>query len=220
MEVKFTEEEILELENQLSCPSGLNGIEIGTRMNTSNFEMTKKSIDALDLDDRNSVLELGHGNCGHLELITAAADEIKYYGLEVSETMWQEAQKIATNGQVEFRLYDGRKIPYPDNYFDRIFTVNTIYFWSDAGFLIKEIARTLKDEGILILTFADKSFMKNLPFVGQKFKLFDTDDIYNLVDGSGLEVLEIMHKADEVKSKMGELVNRKFTVVKLTKKQV
>ena len=67
MEVRFTEEEILELENQLSCPSGLNGIEIGTRMNTSNFEMTKKSIDALDLEDRNSVLELGHGNCGHLE---------------------------------------------------------------------------------------------------------------------------------------------------------
>lgn len=40
--MRFTEEEILELENQLSYPSGLNGIEIGTRMNTSNFEMTKK----------------------------------------------------------------------------------------------------------------------------------------------------------------------------------
>ena len=217
MGVRFTEEEILELENQLSCPSGLNGIEIGTRMNTSNFEMTKESIDALDLVDRNSVLELGHGNCGHLELITGAADGIKYYGLEVSETMWQEAQKIATNGQAEFRLYDGRKIPYPDNCFNRIFTVNTIYFWSDVGFLIKEIVRTLKNEGILILTFADKSFMKKLPFVGQKFKLFDTDDIYKLAEESGLEVLEIMHKSDEVKSKMGELVNRKFTVVKLIK---
>ena len=217
MEKTFTEKEIWEIEKQLSCPSGSNGIDIGNKMNESNIGMTKNSIQSLELRDDNTVLEIGHGNCGHLELILNASNRIKYFGLEVSETMLKEAQKINSNGQVEFKLYDGQIIPYPDKYFNRILTVNTIYFWSNAERLINEIERTLKSDGVFVLTYANKSFMKDLPFVGEKFQLFDIDDIYQLTDKSNLKIIDFQNETDEAKSKTGEKVLRKYTIVKLKK---
>jgi len=217
MKQVLTENEIREIERQLSSPSGENGIEVGKKMNASNIGMTKSSIQFLDLKDGNSVLELGHGNCGHLELILEASSGIKYFGLEVSETMFKEARNLNSNGQAEFKLYDGQKIPFPNNFFNRIMTVNTIYFWSNLEELMNEIERTLKPDGIFILTYADKKFMQNLPFVGEKFKLFDKGDIQELVKKSDLKIIDFKNEIDEVESKTGDKVLRKYTIVKMKK---
>ncbi|NRB63968.1 MAG: class I SAM-dependent methyltransferase [Saprospiraceae bacterium] len=217
MENKLTEQQIREIETQLSCPKGKNGIEIGHKMNESNIGMTKNSIQFLDLESNDFVLEIGHGNCGHLELILGVSSGIKYFGLEVSKTMWEEAQKMNTKGQARFKLYDGQIIPYPDNYFKRIFTVNTIYFWSNPEGFIKEIERVLKDDGVIVLTYADKSFMKHLPFVGEKFNLFDNDDILRLAQKANLRIIGSRNKSDEIESKTGNKVLRKYTMVKMRK---
>lgn len=217
MERKFTKPEIREIESQLSCPRGENGIEIAHKMNTSNMGMTKNSIQFLEVENNDAVLELGHGNCGHLEFILAVSSDVRYFGLEISETMWREAQKIITKGQAKFKLYDGITIPYPDNYFNRIFTVNSIYFWSNPEELIKEIERVLKVDGVLVLTYADKSFMKHLPFVGDKFKLFDKEDILKLAEKVNLSIINSRNELEEIESKSGETVLRKYTMVKLKK---
>jgi ubiquinone/menaquinone biosynthesis C-methylase UbiE len=213
----LTEADLLELESQLSCPKGEVGVAVGDKMNNSNFGMTRKSIQCLDLDKDHSVLELGHGNCGHLKLITDYAEGINYHGLEVSETMWKEAQKISGNSSSEFKLYDGHCIPYPDDSFNRIFTVNTIYFWSDPEALIKEIERTLLSQGLFVLTFADKSFMKQLPFVREKFRLYDEDDVYELIKSTSLSIIDVKYEKDEVISKSGDQVSRKYLLVKMIK---
>ena len=53
-------------------------------------------------------------------------------------------------------------------------TVNTIYFWSNPVKLIGEIERTLKLNGICVLTFGDKDFMQKLPVNGRPLALFWT----------------------------------------------
>jgi ubiquinone/menaquinone biosynthesis C-methylase UbiE len=131
--------------------------------------------------------------------------------------MWKEAQKMKTKGQAKFKLYDGKTIPYPDNYFKRIFTVNSIYFWSNPEELIKEIERVLEADGILVLTYADKSFMKHLPFVGEKFRLFDKEDILKLAEKVNLSIIDLRNESEEIESKTGEKVLRKYTMVKLKK---
>ncbi len=215
---KITEEEILEVEKQLSCPSGLNGVEMGKKMNETNIGMTRNSIQLLDLKDENCVLELGHGNCGHLHLILEAANRLKYFGLEVSVTMWEEAEKKSSNTHAKFRLYNGQLIPYSNNHFDRILTVNTIYFWPEPEVLLSEIERTLKDDGVFVLTYGDKSFMKDLPYVKERFRLYDKDDIRGLVKSSNLKIIDFVDKTDEVKSKTGDMVRRNYTIVRMKRK--
>jgi len=217
MENELTPKELLELEKQLSCPSGETGIEVGKSLNDTNIGMTLNSINFLSLENKNLVLELGHGNGGHLNKLIEAAKEIKYYGLEISETMWNEAKNMNTTKQANFGLYDGENIPHNDNFFDKIMSVNTIYFWSNPIKLIQEIERTLKPEGICVLTYGEKEFMKNLPFVGELFKLHGKREINELVKITNLKVIEFKDKTEQVKSKTGEMVERKYSMVKLKK---
>uniref|UniRef100_A0AB33KYZ4 Methyltransferase type 11 domain-containing protein n=2 Tax=Tenacibaculum TaxID=104267 RepID=A0AB33KYZ4_9FLAO len=96
-------------------------------------------------------------------------------------------------------------------------SVNTVYFWSNPQKLITEIERVLKPSGICILTYANKEFMKSLPFVGDKFQLFGTKEMETLVSASYLKIDELIHKIEQVTSKTGDSVERTYTLTKLKK---
>ncbi|MEM6844928.1 MAG: class I SAM-dependent methyltransferase [Bacteroidota bacterium] len=215
MNQEFTKDELRELEKQLSHPNGEIGIEVGKTMNETNIGMTLNSIGFLELKKHNSVLELGHGNCGHLGKLLESAQGIKYFGLEISETMLSEAKKLNADKEAEFKLYDGETIPYEDSTFDRIFSVNCIYFWSNPEKLMREIRRTLKSNGFCVLAYVNKDFAKNLPFVRDKFTLYDQADITNLAKKSDLEIVEIKELIEQVKSKTAQSVTRKYAMAKL-----
>ncbi len=216
---EMTKEQLLALESQLICPEGDFGIEVGKTMNESNIGMTLNSIGFLGLQNGHSVLELGHGNCGHLDKLLGFADNLRYVGLEISDTMQNEARRNnkenSTNQLVDFELYDGENIPYQNDFFDAIFSVNTIYFWQNPTKLIQEIERVLKPSGCCVLAYANKDFMCTLPFVGEKFKLFGRDEVEQLIQPSNLKIKAIKEVTEQVKSKTGEPVTRVYTMVKL-----
>lgn len=221
MSTELTQEDFKKIEQQLSNPEGELGVKIGNNMNESNIQMTINSIESLDLQKSDIILEIGHGNCGHLEKIYQTPSNIQYYGLEISETMKREAEKINSelirNNEISFHLYNGAIIPFSSNYFDKIFTVNTIYFWAKPIEFITEIERILKINGVLILTFAQKDFMKTLPFVKGKFNLYNNDDLSLLIKNTRLKIIEIKNKTEEIKSKSGEFVKRIYSVAKIKK---
>ena len=218
----WSEEELKEIESQLSCPSGTNGIDVGKSMNEFNISMTLDTIEYLELEHKEAILEIGHGNCGHLDQILAQANQLKYTGLEISETMHQQAMAINESailkGNIDFQLYDGHNLPFPDDTFDKIMTVNTIYFWEQPQKLIDELARVLKPQGHCIITYGQKVFMQAIPFVGPKFKLYDNDAIQSLVAPSQLHCAQIIDRTEQIKLNSDELVERKYSMAKLVKK--
>ncbi len=213
--------QLKELESQLSCPTGKMGKEVGKMMNDSNFDMTITSINALKIKDNNTILEIGHGNCGHLNEVLKQAKNIHFFGLEISKTMLSEAQQInnavLTRNGVEFKLYDGEILPFKNNFFDRVLTVNTLYFWKQPIKMLDEIYRVLKGNGVFTLTFVQKNFMESLPFVKEKFKLFDTSNLKKLISKSNFTLKNIIDKEKMVKSKDGKFVNRHYSIVLLKK---
>lgn len=52
---KFTKKELIELENQLSNPSGEKGKEVAKKMYESNFSMIKATIDCLNIQPKNGI---------------------------------------------------------------------------------------------------------------------------------------------------------------------
>ena len=206
-----------EIASQLSFPKGDNGIQVANAMNKTNLEMILSSIEALNIQSNNRILEIGHGNCAHFIEILEKEHHISYTGLEVSETMKMEAEQInkeyLKSKKAEFHLYDGEKIPFTENYFDKIFTVNTLYFWKNPSSFLSEIYRVLKPNGLFVLTFAIKEFMEGLPFVNERFELYNEDSIKELIGSTEFEIDEIFKKRDNIKSKLGDLSNRDYLVV-------
>jgi ubiquinone/menaquinone biosynthesis C-methylase UbiE len=215
------QEELQAIASQLKHPTGEKGIVMGNMMNETNINMTRHSVQNLHIEPGNKILELGHGNAGHVEFIFEQAENIKYYGLEMSELMFQEARQINRNfvsqKQAFFSVYDGNTIPFEDNAFNKVFTVNTIYFWQEPEKLLLEIYRVLQPKGILCITFAEESFMKQLPFTQFEFELYSTEKAEKLIKKSPFKITNKETLTEKVKSKSGELVDRAFTTLVLEK---
>jgi len=214
-------EELQAIAAQLKQPTGEKGIEMGNMMNETNINMTRHSIQNLNIKEGNSILELGHGNAGHLEFLFEQSEKLKYYGLEMSEVMFQEARQINRNfvsqKQAFFSVYDGNVIPFEDDFFDKIFTVNTLYFWQHPEKFILEIYRVLKQKGIFCLTFSEESFMKTLPFTEYGFELYSKEKAEALIGKTAFKVIYKETLIEKVKTRTGEWVDRDFTTLLLEK---
>ena len=214
-------EELQAIASQLKHPTGEKGIEMANMMNETNINMTRHSIQNLNIAKENKILELGHGNAGHVEFLLEQAENLKYYGLEMSELMFQEARKINRNfvsqKQAFFSIYDGNEIPFEDEFFDKIFTVNTIYFWQEPKKLLLEIYRVLNPNGNFCLTFAEEDFMKTLPFTQFEFELYSTEKAQQLIQKTPFKIVYTETQMEKVKTKTGELVDRAFTTLVLEK---
>lgn len=213
-----------DLENlaaQLRQPSGVKGVEVADMMNETNIRMTQHAISQLNIKNKDVILELGHGNCGHLSFLLEQAMELVYHGLEISELMHQQGQSInqayIQNQQAHFYLYNGQTIPFPENTFNRVFTVNTIYFWTKPEALLAELYRVTQPGGIAAITFAQKSFMELLPFTKFGFELYDNEKLTKLVSTTAFKVANTDTQTENIKSKTGETVNRAFTTFALQK---
>ncbi|WP_051554681.1 class I SAM-dependent methyltransferase [Maribacter antarcticus] len=212
---------ILNLAEQLRCPKGEAGKDLGSIMYESNKGMIIDSIAVLRIKDKNRILEIGPGSCAHLNVLFRQAANLRYFGLEISQVMVDEANKINCKSVSDrialFLRYDGIKIPYVHNFFDRILTVNTIYFWQDPKAFLCEIYRVLKPDGICVVTFVEGSFMKDKPFVDESFGLYDIAKFANLVSEQHFKSLDIQTRNEDVKDKTGIVVNRPFLVATLQK---
>lgn len=215
------QEALDEIAEQLSNPTGTKGIEIGEAMNSSNIGMTLATIQKLGINDGDVLLEIGHGNCGHLPHIIDKATDLSYHGLELSPTMHEDAirknKALMDQHEVHFQIYDSLPLPYSEDFFDKFMTVNTIYFINNPVAFLAEIYRILKPGGTACITFAQKEFMQGLPFVNNVFRLYNQENFLPLVEKSPFTLTEIVRDQDVAKTKTGETLLRTFHMAMLTK---
>ncbi|MGN7706608.1 class I SAM-dependent methyltransferase [Chryseobacterium sp. 22543] len=213
-------EELKILAQNLANPQGEKGIEIGEMMNATNISMTLESIKTLVVDDDQQILEIGHGNAAHLKSIISLAKNLRYTGIDISETMHNEAKRLNKEfeSQADFVLYEGSKLPFQDRAFDKIFTVNTVYFWENPVEFLNEIYRVLKDDGTFVLTFGQREFMEKLPFMEYDFILYNNSEMEELISKSHFKRMKTSEKEEEIKSKTGnETIQRIYTILTIKK---
>ncbi|CAG5016680.1 hypothetical protein DYBT9275_05607 [Dyadobacter sp. CECT 9275] len=217
MQKEWTESDLKEVARQLSNPEGDAGVKTGALMQVNNANMIQSTIMCLNMDDGDTVLEIGPGNAAHLKFLLSQADGLIYTGADISATMVQEAQWLNQDhilaGEASFRLTDGVTLPFPDHSFDKVFTVNTLYFWAEPLIYAKEIYRILKSGGLFGLTFADQDFMKDLPFTKYGFQLYSQEMAVGLLEKAGFEIESIIQQNENITGNQGMKVSRDFMIV-------
>lgn len=213
----WTEEELKQIASQLSAPEGEMGKKTGERMALSNGNMIKRTIELLDLKEGENVLEIGHGNGSHVPELLAIAEGIHYTGTDISATMIAEAIHINTSAveseKAAFVLSDGNLLNFPDASFDKIFTVNTLYFWKDPIAFAKEIYRVLKPGGSFCNAFAHKKFMEQLPFTKWGFRLYTIEMLWEILQEAGFSIAATCEEKDNTQSNLGTEVERDIVVI-------
>lgn len=202
-----------QLAAQLAHPEGEDGIRTGREMHISNGEMTRRVIDLLQCLDEEHILEIGQGSGAHVPYLLAKGTGLFYQGIDISETMTELAAGLnaaeVQAGRVRFVQGKGLALPWPDGTFDKIFTVNTLYFWTDPQAQLAEIRRVLKPGGRFLLAFRSRSFMEKLPFTGfGEFRLYHIEDGIELLENNGFHIQDRIYEKEETFSILQETLEK------------
>ncbi|QUM80452.1 class I SAM-dependent methyltransferase [Moritella sp. 5] len=205
------------LASQLRCPSGDKALEVGISMNKANYNLNRECINLLELNDDNRVLEIGPGNGAFVQEILQEAKGINYVGIDISTALVAEASRLnesqVRKGIAKFECGDSADLPFEAGYFDKVFTVHTLYFWDKPYEHLSEVRRVLKPSGTFCIAFGNREFMKNLPFVKYGFELYDDSSACNLLREVGFNIESVHEFTEHGLSNTGESVDKLVHVI-------
>lgn len=206
---------------QLRNPNGEDGIKTAVRMSENNAFMITSSIDSLNLGAAEKVLEIGPGGGLHLPYLFQKENSIQYYGVDISETMIEMVAEnnpsLIEKGAVKLHLVANNDgfvtFPFENNFFDKIFTVNTLYFWDNALEQAKELHRVLKPGGKVSICFATADFMEQLPFTKFNFHLYSLEEAIQLFEKAGFSNIQTHQQKEWIDNTVNGNIERAFIIL-------
>lgn len=210
-------DKMAEMGRQLRCPSGETAIEVADNMFLSNENMILRTIDQLSVKDGQRILELGFGSGKHLSYLFGKARDLQYWGVDISGEMITLAREnnpvLVREGKGIFQLVDGKgKLPYAEDHSDIFFSVNTLYFWPDISFQLREIHRVLKVDGQVAIGYIEKSFGEKLPFTQTGFSFYETKAVEQYLKDAGFHSIRTMAYNEEAIAKDGNKIKRPYFI--------
>lgn len=146
------------IDRQHRTPNGIVGRLIGERMLRQHTPETDWSVQLLDIQSTDRVLEIGFGAGRGLALALQRASAGHVAGVDVSPTMIAAAalrnRTALQRGQLALLRGDIADLPFGTERFDKIFSIHTFYFWADQKLVCEQIASMLAPGGRLVVTFA------------------------------------------------------------------
>lgn len=220
MSKEMSEQEFRQIAAQLRKPEGEMGIMIANRMNEGNKPMNLHTLAVVDPQPGDKILEIGMGKGLFVKNILCLDDSITYCGIDYSEEMVNESIAInpdyVHNGRAKFINAGAGNLPFPDNSFNKIFTINTLYFWDDYTEIFNELKRLLFGDGLLIISIRPKHNMLNFPPTQFGFRLFSKEDAVQLLESNSFSVLEITEIKEPPQVAYGKLTERETLILKCT----
>ena len=138
-------------------PAGVLGRLGGMIMARTNQWMARRTIDLLEVQPSDRVLEIGFGPGVGIEFLANAIPSGWVAGIDPSEEMVEQAAaRNATGietGRVELTLGCVECLPFANDTFDRALAINSMQVWPDAVAGLREIRRVLRPGGRLVLGF-------------------------------------------------------------------
>jgi len=180
---------------QFRKPSGIAGGLSTFIMNLTNQRQYNAVISALSLSAGDTVLDIGFGN-GYLLHRLAKIAPATFHGIDISEDMVRAAtarnKKLVLSGQMHLQVGDVSKINLEDGFFDKVYTVNTVYFWQDIDLGLSEINRVLKPNGIFINAVYSKKVLDSLRHADYGYTKYTQAQLKKAAKQNGFEILEVI----------------------------
>lgn len=146
------------IRSQFGRPRGLFGILAGLLMARLNRERNAWTVELLDVQPADHVLEVGFGPGLAIEQVAELAVDGFVAGIDHSETMVRQAGKrnatAISDGRVELRRSSASSLPYADAVFDKVYAVNSM--WPEAIDSLREMHRVLKTGGLVAIALQPK----------------------------------------------------------------
>ena len=177
------------LAKQLGYPSGFLGQLVMKLLNKSNAPMNDVTFTQLNMQPGDFILEIGFGGGYLLDKIVTSQVPSLIAGIDPKIDVIKMANKkfkpqIAEK-YIHIKQASAESLPYNDRYFNKICTVNTIYFWSDPKLVLHECNRVLKLNGKLVICYNSPAFLEKSKLTQYGFKTYEPQNLELLMQSSG-----------------------------------
>lgn len=192
------------LANQARRPSGLFGRIVAPRVfERENREMESLGLELIAPGDGQTILEIGFGHGRLLSELAQHVGQGQLHGIDISDEMLGVASKRNSgwieNGTLTLQRGDIEHIPYTDNYFDTVFTANTVYFWDEPSRALGEVKRVLKPGGRFLCAMRPKERMESINGIVRSNRevfrnLMPEENLRTLFEESGYRDVELHNR--------------------------
>lgn len=197
------------ISSQLKNPRGFGGRIVSLGQNVINRKMYTKAVALVEVQAEDKILDIGYGN-GHLLKKIYKKCSPYLYGVDLSNDAKQMAtrrnKKANAAGKLQLQVGDCCNLPYEDEMFAAVTTINTVYFWSDTVKGLSEIRRCLKPGGSFYNVIYTKERLNSMKLTETGYKKFET-----------AELVEFGKKAGFTETKVKEIVKGESCVVVYSK---
>jgi ubiquinone/menaquinone biosynthesis C-methylase UbiE len=186
---------------QFAKPTGNGGVLSTFFMNRLNQKQYKCVMNNICCPQNGKVLDIGFGN-GYLIGRFARQNIGDFYGIEISGDMLKAGvkrnNKFVNQGKLHLSKGTALDIPFENSFFDSVYTVNTVYFWSDLDKGLSEVSRVLKRNGIFINAFYSKQWLDKIKYTQYGFNKYIKEELENALIHNGFKI----YKTVEIKENM------------------
>lgn len=135
------------------------------------------------------ILELGCGTGKLIDRIARGTDNCVVEGLDFSDTMVAIARRKnrthISKGKVVIHRGNVDDMPFQTETFNKISSVNTIYFWRDLQTSAGRVMGLLKPGGRLVLGFEDRAQLEQRRLDPGVFRTFATTEVEAILMNTG-----------------------------------
>lgn len=143
-------------------------------------------------------LDIGCATGGMSQILSAIEPTIRYTGIDIAPKMIDQAQKHYPH--LQFQVYDGEHLPFPDNAFERVLTLGTTVHDLHYKALLREAYRVAVEA-----LFFDIRLINTLP------TLQSLEDGY-VIDGSTVKYPYIVVNVNDFLTFLADLTPKPATI--------
>ncbi len=184
---------------QAGHPTGLLGRLLARIMAIETATINQRVLELLELENASRVLEVGFGHGRTLARVAQLAPKGFVAGIDISAEMVQMAQRHNRNsvakGLIDVKRASSDQIPYPDESFDRVYAVHTLYFWNDPLAHLREIRRITRVGGLFVLAFGPKEDEHAVAaFPESVYRFYSIDEAQHFLSKAGFSNVSMAHE--------------------------
>jgi len=188
------------LRSQFGKPSGLWGtLVMRPILNLANTPLVDRTIELLDPQPKDAVLDIGFGGGYSLVTLAGKAARGKIVGVDYSHEMVDAAARLLREKRLDSRVRvewgDVADLPFRAGAFHKVLTVNSLYYWPKLRASLREVARVLKRRGRIAAGFRSATSLGPLTRDWEGFSLYEPQEFADILQSAGFKVLRVDHRS-------------------------